>query len=487
MNKLKWISLSAAALLLGGGTATWLTAKSWAQKNLSKEAIVAQLEREWNCRVGLKSIEADLLASPARITIENLALMPRDAEVSKPLAERAPIVAGVLILIRQATLVLDTSALLHKQLHVREFLVDGIDAREEISSEGESLLGTMFSKPKQDFFTKELSKIKAAQNTPVIAASDGTAVSAPDSPSAPKAVPSESPKAKEAKTKSFSLPLGLQVDAFTLSNAKFHFMNRRAKTRTDITNLSLRITEADIATDDLAHHNQCKAVISANVVSANRIKIDGTIQEVKMAEFDLSSQGTIHPFDAATGALDPDITLAMTLKKGSIFGGALNFGQAFGKDKNVSNLKDKFGLDITDLTIGGPLQEDLSTDVRVHEGRTEFLKDATLAFPQYKVALRSGSWINGPEDNHEAHLSLIPGDDLEQRLVSAIEAKVGTGFSGIIMGIVKDDKGSMVLDFQSSERLSKPKFQLDGKLKAIQDLGSKLGGGLLKGLAGTVR
>jgi hypothetical protein len=73
--------------VLGVGVLSWM-----ARKYVSKDGLVRMAEGQINSRVHIGEAKLSLFRFPARITLTDVALAPRDGEVGKALSEREPMV-----------------------------------------------------------------------------------------------------------------------------------------------------------------------------------------------------------------------------------------------------------------------------------------------------------------------------------------------------------------------------------------------------------
>lgn len=472
MKTWKWIMISVAGLAVVGGGAGWVAFQSLLKNGLSREAVIQQMEAQWNCRVELEDLKAEVFSSPARLVLTNLNIGPRDAEVAKPLAQRAPMPQGTgFVHVDSAVLQVDLPALMQKKVHVQSLGVTGAYVRDDVSVEGVSGLAQLFLPP-----PSAAAPSAAAVNAPTApAVSDASESAAETKVSEPVA---DAPQAEAGSD------LSLRIEEILLEGVALHFRNRQAKTVNDVNNLRLRISDVDVQQSDLAAHNTAKIELSGQVVSTGRARVGEVIKDVPVANFTFSSSGAVQPYDATTRQLSPSATLNVKLDKGSVFGGTSTLGEAAAKDKTFEQMKKNFGIDVTDVVLGGPLQEEAVIDVTLKSNRVEFSKDTRFSFPDYVVTLRQGSWLNGEQDTHESRLMLVPSETVAKRIVEGVKAKTGDGLADVAIGIFNDGSGKLAFDIVSTGRLSRPKFQLGGKAGQIEQMFKGLGGGLLKGLLG---
>ena len=477
MKKLTWILISLSGVLVLGGGGGWFLTKAWLEKTLTADSIAEQLEKEWNCRAEVKGLSVDLLASPAVVSLEELRLSPRDEEVGKPLSQRKEVTSPGVLIAGGVWTTIRWSDLMRGRLHVEKFTISHLWMREEITPDGRSMMETVFSKPLRPTGTEETPAAMEA-----VSAAEPAAV--PELPKASEPVASE-PKASAAKgnetTGGSELPLGLIVDEFSIAKIEGHVLNRQSKTRTAL-NAQLRLSGIDVDPRDLAHHNRCVVELSGDIDHAARMKVDGETKEVPVGKFAFDGGGTVQPFDVASGGVNPTAVVTMVLKKGSQFGGVTTIGEAAGKDKTFSSIKGNLGIDIDDVKVGGILQNDATAEMRLQNGKVEFVKDLRVEFEDYAVGVRPGSWLNGSADDHEMIIQLVPDEELASKIKTGVASKLGDGLAKTVFSVFADGEGRMVFDFISSDRLSKPKIKLGGQAGAIEQMFKGLGGGLLNQL-----
>lgn len=475
MKRMKLIALGLAGVVTLGLAGGWLYVRSWLSSNLTADNVVQQIESQWNCRASVKELEASLFASPAHVKLTELVLGPRDGEMSKPRAQRAPM-RGALITVHSAELEIDTSDLLHQRLHIQKLHIQGIDVRDEVSPEGVSILNALFVKQAP---TPTAPVIVTVPTPATAEAPPPTSVPTSSAPSPAVKPSAKEPKAPHAES---PLPFGIIADELLLEQGNAHLVNRQSKTTIDAKIARLRIGGVDLDASDLAHHNRCKVELAGHVTSSARKRVADAMTEVQLADIEFSGQGELHPIDATTGKFDPDAMLSLVVKKGSVLGGTTTIGEAAGKDKNFANMKNKFGIDLEDVKIGGELQADAVADARLHQGRLDFMQDLVFTFPDRKVLLHKGSWINGAHDEHEISLRLTPDKALADRITDGVSKKLGTGMTKLAVQIFNDGEDHLAFDIISTGKLSKPAFKLGGQAGSIEQLLKGVGGDLFKGL-----
>lgn len=470
-----------ALIAAGFGGLHW-----WLASQLSKEALVAQMEAAWNCRAQIDEAKLILLASPARLDLTGCRIAKRDAELDKPLAARLALeAANVEVSINHAVLEVKLQDLLARRLNVQQLSLSDIAVREEIDKDGRSSLGELFRKP---------SGARVAAPAPAEAGRPSVSVTAsipeatiqetatqpvkPVAPSTDQASGTGNPSGPRTFTAA-ELGFEIRVDQASLERASLHIVNRRNTTTTDVKDLRFAIHDIDVNPADLANHNRCNLSIGGRIAVGDRIKLpDGEWREVSLFDVVVEGEGTVRPFDPQSGRWDAATTLQLKLKKDSVVGGYMKLGETGSRD--LKKLEE-YGIDLRDVTMGGPLLEDADIGVRFEEDRLTFLDDARFAMSEGELAVRKDSWLNSAEDEHEMQIRLWCGPKLRDQVAAGAQ-KLGLTKEQAesLIQALSDEKGTLFFDFQSTGKLSKPNPKPDMK-RLLDRVLNNLGGGLLKG------
>lgn len=446
------------AMLIAGG---W-----WLRSQVSKKSLVARMEAEWNCRANLEGASVSLLSSPAGIRLKGLQLAPRDAETAKPLAQRAPLDPGaVRITVEEAVLEVTLGDALARKVSVQRLSFGGISVREDIDKEGQSALSELFRKPPREPAPSPAGSAHVAAQQPQPAAADPAASAA----AKPKAAGAKEKAEKAAARKrpgfkAESMGFSLEVQEASLRRASLNLLNRKAKTRTLISDLNFALSEIDLDPADLAAHNRCKISADGKLAIQGGFKVGKEIRRGDLVQLDLAGQGDARPLDPVTGMWSPRVEWDMVLKKGSVIAGNLTLGEAGG-----DGIKDlaRYGIELGDIAIGGPLQQDARIHITFDKGRVEFLQDAVFSLTDYELAVGKGSWANAEEDEHRMELRLLCGKKLQDKVKQSI---LNTGLikeatADDFIKAFSDPKGRLYFDIESEGPLTKPKPKIDdGKL-----------------------
>jgi hypothetical protein len=471
---LKKITLLGAALVVvGGGAIGGL--RLWLGKSLSKEALVSQMETAWNCRAGIDDVRLVLFSNPARLEIIGCRLWPRDGEVGKALATRTAIEPGP-ISIGNAVLEVKLQDLVSKRLNVQQLTLSDISVVEEITKDGQSSLGQLFQRPTQE-------SPPVAVNPP-----ETNSEPVPTAPTIPDVEP-PAPRADETSMATSTpavqapeLGYSIRVDRASLERANLMINNRKNTTLTTLSDLSFTISEIDIDPADLLNHNSLQLLLDTRIVVRDHVTIKGVHQPVNQVDLRLHGEGKVRPLDPSTGLWSASSDLHLTLLKGSLLAGYMKIGDIESKD--LKKL-DEYGIDLRDVSMGGPLFEDANIRIRFSDDRILFMDDANFAMPDYELSVGKESWLNPPEDQHELNLRIYFGSKVQEQLVQGlVKFGLGQDQAGAMLKGMSDEKGRFYLDLKSTGKLAKPKVKPDTSRllnRVIQGMGSGLLEGLLKG------
>lgn len=438
MYGLGGLALLFAAALAGGG---W-----WVKQRFNREEVVRQLESQWQAKVRLDGSELSLWSSPARWRLAGLEVAPKE-----PL-EGAP--AGPVLRLREAVLEVSLAdLLLRRTLDVRRLSLDGLEANEYLSPEGDSLWQAVLGKtrPKKDPL--------AAQAKP------------------DKKIKEAASEKKPAVFQAGRLSMTVRVHEARLRDGRLLIHNRVSKTKTRLENLDFALTGIDVDPANLNEHNSAALELSAKLTLDGRGKVGSEMQDVQFARLDLKGGGTLRPFDPATGDWSPVSEWELTLAAGSALAGYMTLDQA-----SASFVKDlrKYGLDLGHLTMGGELTQPAVLRMAFQDNRITVREDARFVLPDYEVRMAGGSWLNSAEDSQDLLIRLICGADLETRLrAAALAGGLPEPMANSLFKAFQDEiSHRLAFDVRAGGQLTKPKIEPAWD-KALEKI---LKGGAVEGL-----
>lgn len=451
-KRLGLIALLLLAALFGG--AWWSVGQL-----LNKEALAARLEDATSAKVSIGSVEASLLSFPASVKVAQLRLTPRD-----------PAAVKTSISIEQATLKLSLVDLLFGKTRVDQLLISGVDVRDEIGKDGSSPLLEMLGKKKNPepllAATTPDSAPPPAQPEP---AAEVTAPPAQETATVPGAAVSEERTASKGPS--------LFIREAVLEKVNVHIVDRQRIKKNDLDDFSLRIYDTDIDPADLAHHNTGKISLAGRLKVQGRMKVNGENQDVQELDLGFKADGTVQPFDAATGELSPQASLTATLLKDSQIAGHIKVGD-MGGDDGLDKVKDLLGIELKDIPLGGILQRDLVAKLALAGSRVEWLEEGTLEFPDYTFEMKAGSWLD--DEEHHQQILVQPSRAFSDRIVEGVRSKRGDEAAKALLTIFPGAEGQVAFDIVIRGPRKKPSIGVPPE--TLKRAFAALGGGLLNGL-----
>lgn len=442
MKKLVRVGLimaGAAGLALGGGV--W-----WVKGQFSREAVERQLQAVCGGRVSLGASELEVLGSPARWRLSDLkvfAMVGRDGQAEAP---KEPVLS-----LREAVLEVSLGSLMSGALDVQRLNLDGLSVEEYVSPEGVSDLKLVMAKPK---------------------AGEKPAVEVVKEDVEPK-----SEKAVAAEFKAEQLGFTLRVREARVSDGQLFIHNRLNKTKTRLEGLQFALTDIDVDPANLAVHNTVKMALGMKLTMEGRGKVAGEMTDVTFAKLDVSGNGKMQPFEGKTGVWNPVSEWELSLAKGSVLAGYMTMGQA--SADAAKKMKD-FGLDLSDLPMGGELLETAVLKMAFSENRLLVREDARFQMPEYEVRMAKGSWVNSAEDAQDLVIRLVCGEELQKRLregmlKSGLPEKMA---DSVVKAFLDETSGRLSFDVRAGGKMTRP----DVKPAWDKALERAIQGGALEGL-----
>ena len=442
------LSILVLLVLAGAASASW-----YLLRQLGPELWVTQAESHWNCRAQIGDVDLQLLTRPATLILKEVHLARRDSEAAKPLSERKPFAEGEAdIHVAELRLAVRLEDLLNRRIHIEDLRIVRPAIRETLDAKGDSSLEAIFRPP------------PAAGSTPENKATPKAA--------SPKPAPSDDAS---------ELPRGAGGFSFALANAAIEegALTLNAKDNViELTGLGFRVGGIDLG--QLKPGTELAAELETHLRVTGLTRIQGAKRQAELAVLDLRGKGTVAPLDAKTGRWKPNTVLNLTLAKGSVLAGQQTLGDAAGSE--LRKLQE-FGIDLSPVRIGGPLQQDTLIAGRWVGGAFILREQALFVFPEYEVALEQKCWLDTVNDRHEFDVRLTCGPDLQQRLEQGMaKARLDESVARGLVRALSDERGRLTFDIESRGPLSDPKVRpkTDRVLKNLMS-GQGLGD-LLKGL-----
>ena len=461
MNKLlKWFLILAGVgvVLIGLAVAgaTW-----WVRGWLGKDVWVTQAESAWNCRAEIGAVEVDLFSRPARVKLMEVRLGVRDEWVGVPPGKRPPMSerGPSAIYVPEAVMMVKLEDLLERRLNVQDLKFIRPEVRELTDAAGRSSLAELFQRP--PMLTEAVPSAipvepQQMSDVPVPAA---VPMQTPPADSLPRAIPVSGEEliaggesTEEVGAKSGSLAWAIEQGS--IEGGLLEIDNGEVQVR--LSGLNFAISEIDIDPRNLLDHNRVIASITTRVEVDGLARVGSGKRQVRIADLQVDGTASMMPLDEY-GGWNPVTNLELVLAKGSQVAGFMTIGEAAGAE--LGKLE-KYGINLRDVPVGGPLQEDALVRCQFAANQFTMAEVLVLAFPEYELGMEPGSWLNTAQDAHDMRLRLSCEPVLQDRIQRGVaEAKLGDSIASAVVKALADDRGRMTFDIHSSGSLSDPKVR----------------------------
>ncbi len=468
----------------GGALAVWL-----AVRQITPERIVHELEASCNARVQLDGCGLSLFSSPARLELTGLHFHLRDGEADRatPPASRPPIKIGnTYVRMRRGVVEADLAALLfRREIKVRSLLIEMGDVKCDILPGGGNSLRDLFRSPatvagRPNAATVALAPVAAAIAVAAQAAADsappagGSAVDDAAGDTSSDADENQPDPLPEFHAR--DLPGPIAIDRLTLVESRVRIRNRKTRGVTELNQLHLSVTGLAIDPARLADAGR------AEVALRSRIWVDGGRKNPgRLAELDVSVEGGLALFDAATGRLHPDLHATAVIAAGA----TLRSLPALEKiEKNLARAR-RAGLHISPLATEAVLATDASLPLLLSGHRLGLAGPATLDFTDYALVVETGGMLDFDDDTHDVAAAWIASQAISDKALAGADEFLGALGDDVaaelrrllIDPLVKNNRIHM--DFTSRGELAKPDVNVLHPLKDITDQIKDTGRGLL--------
>ena len=467
------VLLSGAIVIAG-----WL-----ALRQFTPERLVRQLETTCNARVQMEGCALSLFSSPARLELTGLQFHPRDEEANRgtPIASRPPVkITNTYLRMRRALIEADLLALLlRRELRVKSVLIDMGDVKCDILPGGGNSLRALFAPP----------STIAAPSTPAMLELAAAAVAATtnavhSSPPADEAEADPAPLNEDNSTPlstrsvfaATQLPGIVALESIVFADSRIRIRNRKTRAVTELNELQFNLTDVAVDPADLTTTNRGTVTMTTRIVMTGSKKKPGPV-----ATLGLRLNGTLTPFDKASGQFQPDIQFTTDITKDSV----LESIPALEKiEKNMARAR-RAGLKIEPLGRQARLAADSRLTMHFRDGRLTLTQPATLDCGGYALAVRGGSMVDAVQGTHDVNASWVASQEVSDKalagadnFLSSLGSETGNELRGILIDpLVRDRRLSM--DFSTSGALSDPDVRMAHPLQDLTDQIKDAGRGLL--------
>jgi hypothetical protein len=438
------------------GAASW-----WVKREFGAEYWVELLEKDTQARGHVDEVEINIFTRPATLKLKGVRIAARDAECAKPFAERIPLTdAQSDIIVPEADMDVRLEELLRKRFQILRLHLSRPIVKESQDAEGRSSLERVFvgdqvaMAPTSPYPRAPApALIAAVPEPPNLPQRYGEVPRAiPVAPAPPSADGIRTPLVEIESEQDDDDHFGFAMDSATIEQGQLIILNRDTTTTVDALNLT--VTGMDFDPHDASPPVNTQVVFSADVTTNGMARIGGVKRPAQLAHLIISGTGDIAPTPPGGDPMSHSTSLTLKLARGSVLGGHVTMGDAAGREMRQLQ---EYGIDLTPLVIGGPLQEEVVVNGHFANNQFTLTNLTRFAFPEYEVVIEPNSWLNSSKDQHNMRLRLVCGPALQQRLQTGIaQAKVGNDIARGLIKALSDEHGRLTFDIESSGSLSNP-------------------------------
>jgi len=372
---------------------------------VTKDFVATQIENQINGRVEISDISVPLWAVLSGVTIDGFKIGYKDAEMKKPMAERA-LMKKEVIGFKQFNFKIAAGKLITsfgKKIELNSLLIVEPVAHIVLYEKGGNNLTALLLKEKPASAEENSQPVKKEQNEKK----------------------EQSNNEKPFSVKSFSTvirmgEIGIKNGSFTVNIQKF-------QNTLSLANMNLLLKDIVIDTQNLdkPELNRVNLIVGMLVKMDENKKAKG----VQSFAIDFAADGRIAPFDAKTGYITEYMELNASLHKGTYFTG-LAILEKFKKE--TDELK-KVNIKMDFLKERMELGQDAKSAIIYNNGVVTFRDEPVLVTEDADVKVIKDSWLNIKTMKHEMSIDF----NLNKRHTPVIESQVDKGVEPVLSAALK--------------------------------------------------
>lgn len=389
---------------------------------VTKDFVASKIEQNINGRVEIADISVPLWAALSGITIDGFKIGARDAEVGKPMKDRAPMkdhIIGFKKFNFQVALgKLITS--FGKNFELKSLLITEPTAAIVVGANGGTNLEALLTKPK----TKEELAKEAEEAT--LKKDEAKKLAAKKAAEAKEKGPEKPFDFRELPTEIKMGKIGIEGGFFTINLQK---LGQTLK----VSGANVLLRDILIDPKDLEHKNQLGLTTQFTLELA-----EGRGGGVKSFKIIFDLQGGMAPINPKTGGPAEAVTVTTGLRKGSYVTGLA----IFEKLKGQTEMLNKIGIKLNFLGETQTLSKDAMGTLTYAGGLITLKTPPILATNDFEFALTAGDHIHIKTLDHhfrgDLSLAAQHTKKVEEGLDKNIAAGIGPAVEKIPPGAVRD-------------------------------------------------
>lgn len=422
------------------GLAVLVIAAAALVKSLVDEDYLAEkLEKSINSRVEIGDVSLSLFSSPARLSLSQVHLSPRDGKDKR---------AGVKI--DQVELNVSFWQLFFHHIDISKITVKRAEITSVYFEDGSTSLGEMFRKPKRK-------KHRGAGGRTTGRDEGGFNV---------------------FDQKDFVTSLG----GLVIEDSKVDITIEKTGLR--IRGEDLRLVLSSIKVDP----KNLRATNTARLTLNSLVRVHST-KGWHYGDLNLAGTASVRVFNPETGNTEPDIEGRIDLNPGSWLNTRV---PVISSAWNSLSILEKVGVKVAKLPDRATFGRSRAVAAHYHKGKITVREPLSIWVGDWELAALAGSWLQTETDQHEIHAELLASVNASERFLRLIRALVKLVPKKAADLLVKDieDKlfrdGRLIVKVKSSGDFSDPKVRpVDGVPDVIKEA-KKAGKDALKDKAGDI-
>ena len=424
---------------------------------VTKDFIAEKIEENTNARIEISDISVPLWSVFSGITIEGFKIGYKDQETKKPMAERSPMKDHVIGFksfdFKVAVGKLITS--FGKDFELKSILLTEPSAKIVLYEKGGNNLDRLFlsSNEKEEKQPEEKKEADEQEDT--------------------------SKQPEESRPFSIkSIPTIVKMSKIGLEKGDISVYVEEIKNKIKIKDLNLLVEDIYIDPKNLENPEKNKVMLNLGfVMSLDEHKGEG-IQSFKII---FSTTGKIMPFHPKTGEVNENVSMKISLHKGTHFTGLALFEKL---KKNTEQLK-KIGVNLNFLKDDIELKNDASMGINYDKGKITVSDEPKIITDDAEYIIKKDSWVNIKTFTHRIESDLSLANKHTQKVEEQVEKVIKPAFETalkklpakikkiaqekITVSQLRDnllkparnpETNQIMLGFLSHETFSKPKVEI---------------------------
>lgn len=415
----KWL-LRIFFLVLVISIAGFFFAKSYITRNY----IVAAIEKSINSRVQVKDINVNLYGLSGSVDLNEVIIIQRDevANMKTPHDEREPITSGD-IQLKSVSFNISIWEIFSKKILVEKITLDGAILNLTLYESGDSSIEKLFAKPDRNI-SKKPKKFNAKENEKFITT----------------------------------------INEVNLTNVDLNLIVEKTQLAVKGRGVNIHLLDINVNPKKL------------DTVNDALVKLNGTFELLSLDNDEdygriiAVADSKVTLFNTENGDMEPDMVLALSIDSESYLTSKVPVIKNIWK---ATDMLKKIGVNSLTPPEKVSFKNDQSVRVGYKLGISTLLDPLSIKIKDWELELLSQSWLGSGNDMHMLGVKLHIGEVISNKLGGLLSgsSKVSGILGKLTGGESLLENGKLTLHLESSGELSKPKIRIKNNMtKPAEDL-----------------